>query len=299
MHQKLLALAIALSFAACTQATTPEPTRAPAEKPEVAQAAAAVHALPALASTQFDKIPWKPSNPKAPQGVMVHVISGDPKTGPFNAIVKAPAGLKIPLHTHAAEFHGVTLTGGMVHAAQTGVAQPLAKGSTWVQPGNEPHVDECHSETDCVFLVFFEGPLDTVFVDTPAVDPKMVVTPAADVKWVAVRPEMEKSPMMAVISGNPKEGAFSALFQFPAGMTTSVHTHTAEFSGSVISGVHNRGVSPDQLLKLENGSVWSEKSGAPHMEKCGTEADCVIAVQMDGALDHEDVKLTVGDQAAK
>ena len=157
MHQKLLALAIALSFAACTQATTPEPTRAPAEKPEVAQAAAAVEALPALASTQFDKIPWKPSNPKAPQGVMVHVISGDPKTGPFNAIVKAPAGLKIPLHTHAAEFHGVTLTGGMVHAAQTGVAQPLAKGSTWVQPGNEPHVDECHSETDCVFLVFFEA----------------------------------------------------------------------------------------------------------------------------------------------
>jgi len=300
MIRPLIALAIALGLAACSPTTNPtEPAPAPAEKPDVAEAAAAIKAIPAAPSMTFANIPWKPSNPDAPQGIMVHALSGNPKAGAFNAIVKVPAGMKIPLHTHTHEFHGVTLTGGMVHAANTGVAQPLPKGSTWIQPGNEAHVDECHGDTDCVFLVFFKGSLDTMFVDTPAAEPKMVVTHADKVQWKALRPEMEKSPMMAVIEGDPEKGAFSALFQFPAGMTTSVHTHSASFTGSVVSGIHNRGVSADKLLKLGNGGIWSEKSGAPHMEKCGTEGDCVIAVQMDGALDHKDVKLTVGDQAAK
>lgn len=241
----------------------------------------------------FADIPWKPSNPKAPQGVMVHLLSSNDETGAFNAIVKVPAGLKIPLHTHSAEFSAVTLSGGMVHAAQTGTDTPLAKGSMWVQPANEPHVDECQGEEDCVFMVFFKGAIDTTFVDAPAKNPKMVVTPAEKIVWKELRPEMEKGPRMAVLSGNPKTGAFSAMVEFPAGMTTNVHTHTAGFVGGIVSGTHHRGVGPERLVTLTNGSVWSEESGAPHMEKCGAHEPCVIAFQMDGALDEQQVKISM------
>jgi quercetin dioxygenase-like cupin family protein len=223
---------------------------------------------------------------------MVHRLSGDPETGAFNAIVKIPAGMKIPLHTHSAHFNGVTLTDGIVHASQTGADKPLPKGSAWSQPANEAHIDECHSDTDCILLVFFDGAIDTHFVDTPAEDPKMVVTPADQIAWKAVRPEMENSPRMAVISGNPKTGAFSALLELPAGMSTNVHSHTANFVGSIISGTHKRGTSADALFTLTHGAVWSEKSGAPHMEQCGSEEPCIIALQMDGALDEKQVKLT-------
>lgn len=249
------------------------------------------------ASTAFADIPWKPSNPKAPQGVMVHILSRNDDTGAFNAIVKVPAGLKIPLHTHSEEFGAVTLSDGMLHAAQTGADAPLPKGSMWVQPANEPHVDECHGEADCVFMVFFKGPIDTNFVDTPAANPKMVVTSADKIVWKAIRSEMDNGPRMAVLSGNPKTSAFTALVEFPAGMTTNVHTHTAGFVGGVVSGTHHRGVAPNELMALTNGSVWSETSGAPHMEKCGLNEPCVIAVQMDGALDEQQVQISMAEAA--
>jgi len=286
----------ALGLMACSHinggAVDPVPSSADQTSSEVTAGATA-------ASTEFANIPWKPSNPKAPQGVMVHILSRNSETGAFNAIVKIPAGLKIPLHTHSANFNAVTLSDGMVHASQTGVGSPLAKGSMWTQPGDEPHVDECHGEADCVLMVFFDGAIDTHFVDAPAADPKMVVTPADKVVWKAVRPEMENSPRIAILSGNPKEGAFSALFEFPAGMATNVHSHTARFVGAVISGTHHRGSAADQLMTLTTGAVWSEKSGAPHMEQCGMNESCVIAVQMDGALDEKQVEITTAQASVK
>ena len=292
MFRSFLFFSFVVSMVACSQANVKEVTPSPKQEAEVTRAVQA-------ASIEFADIPWKASNPKAPQGVLIHVLSGDPSKGAFNAIVKMPAGMKLPLHTHSADFNGVTLSGGMVHAAQTGVGEPLPKGSVWVQPANEPHVDECHGEEDCIFLVFFNGAIDTNFVDTPSSDPKMVVTPADKVVWKALRPEMENGPKMAVISGDPQKGSFSALFQLPAGMTTNVHTHTAGFVGAIISGTHHRGVSADQLVTLTNGGVWSEKSGAPHMEKCGDKETCVFAVQMDGALDQKNVEINSAAEAAK
>ena len=97
MLRSTLLFVIGLSIAACSQANVKEVTPAPVKTPtapEVAEAPA-----PTAASMQFADIPWKPSNPKAPQGVMVHILSGNPKDGAFNAIVKVPAGKKIPLHS--------------------------------------------------------------------------------------------------------------------------------------------------------------------------------------------------------
>ena len=114
----------------------------------------------------------------------------------------------------------------------------------------------------------------------------------ADIEFAPFNPEEPEGIHVYPLVGNPKEGAFQALFDFPAGMSTNVHTHSASFTGALVSGTHHRGPSPDSLVTLTEGSVWSEPAESPHMEKCGAESRCIIAASMDGPLDTKAVELT-------
>ena len=182
----------------------------------------------------------------------------------------------------------MALSGGFVHAASKDKSKVLTKGSTFYQPGGEPHIDACEGDEPCYFVVFFDEAIDMTPAKTPVAEPKLSVNFAEKMKWMEVKGGVK----MSVVHGNPKEGAFVALIDFPAGMTTNVHTHSAAFSGALISGTHQRGPSADALVTLTPGSVWREPPNAPHMEKCGAESRCVIAAFMNGPLDTKDVEIT-------
>ncbi len=232
---------------------------------------------------------WDKPDLDGPDGVMIHVLMGDPYGGPFTAIVKMDAGFAMPLHTHTSTFSAVTLTEGVVHAAKLEGAKPLPLGSTFVQPGGEPHVDACVSKTPCRFFISFEDKLDTQPAKAPAAEPKMTVTPADKLAWKPLIPKLPNGPNMVVVRGNPKVGPFLAMARFPAGFATNVHTHTAAFAGAVVSGTHHRGVGPKSLATLTPGAAWSEPSQAPHLEKCGDKGPCVLAFAMDGKMDQAGV----------
>ena len=236
---------------------------------------------------QLADVPFSPFDPAKPEGIQVYPLVGNPGAGAFNAIVKLPPGHTSPLHSHSASYSGVSLTEGHVHSLTAEVNEPLPAGSTWHQPAGEPHIDACRSEEPCLFLVFFDGAVDMVAAEAPAAEPKATINPADQMKWA----EAKAGVMMSVIHGNPKEGPFHAVFDFPAGMTTNVHTHSASFSGGLLSGTHHRGPSPDGLRTLTAGAVWHEASNSPHMEKCGEEQRCVFAGAMNGAMDTSNVEL--------
>jgi quercetin dioxygenase-like cupin family protein len=278
-----LFLSLVLFVSAC--ATTSEVgTDSPAPAPAPAPATA-----PAPASTiPFADISFKPFDPEKPEGIHVYPFQGNPKEGAFSAIVRMPPGFATPLHTHKAGYSGVSLSDGVTHGTSSEAIHVLPKGSTWYQPAGEPHLDGCQGEAPCHFLVFFDGAVDMTPAESPAAEPKSVVTPVDQLKWVEVKGGVK----MAVIHGNPKEGAFQALIDFPAGMTTNVHTHSAAFSGALVSGTHQRGPGPDSLVTLTSGSVWSEPAEAPHMEKCGPDSRCIFVASMDGPLDTKAVELT-------
>ena len=273
---------LSLLFTAC--ATTSSST---VEKPPVATAT--TDAAPPVESANFvfADIPFKPFNPKKPDGVHVFPFLGSPRAGAFSAIIRMPPGLSLPLHAHKSGFSGVVLSDGFVHAASKDKSKVLTKGSTFYQPGGEPHIDACQGDEPCYFLAFFDEAIDMTPSATPAADPKLTINFAENMKWMEVKGGVK----MSVIHGNPKKGAFVALIDFPAGMTTNVHTHSAAFSGALISGAHQRGSSADALVTLTPGSVWRESPNAPHMEKCGTESRCVIAAFMNGPLDTKDVEI--------
>ena len=89
---------------------------------------------------------------------------------------------------------------------------------------------------------------------------------------------------------------WAALVQFPAGMESNVHTHSANFVGGLISGPHQRGEGPDSLQAMTPGSVWVQAANTAHMEKCGDEAPCIFGGMMDGKMDQSSVELTTDEE---
>jgi len=146
----------------------------------------------------------------------------------------------------------------------------------------------CESTEYCYFIAFFEGAIDMTPAEKAPENVTASITPADQIEWAEVKGGVK----MAVAHGNPKEGAFVSLFEFPAGMTTNVHSHTANFAGALVAGTHMRGPDSNNLKTLSPRSVWTESSGSPHMEKCGPEANCLFAGWMDQALDTKNVELT-------
>lgn len=289
MNRLTVLFSLCILGSACS--SEPAPSNTPEPPPPAVEAEAedqATAEAPGSSNIQLADIKFAPFDPEKPEGIHVYSIVGNPGEGPFNAIVRLPPGHTSPLHTHTASYSGVSLTDGHVHSATAELGEPLPKGSTWHQPAGEPHVDACRSEEPCLFAVFFDGAVDMNPAKEPAAEPKATVNRADQMKWV----EAKGGVMMSVIHGNPKEGAFQALLDFPAGMATNVHTHSAAFSGALVSGTHHRGPAADQLVTLNEGAVWHEVAEAPHMEKCGDGSRCIIVASMDGAMDTSNVELT-------
>jgi quercetin dioxygenase-like cupin family protein len=298
MLRTALCLSLTLFLFACpktAEPTTELPAPAPKEAPEPAPEAVPADAPATAKNVLFANIPFKPFNPKKPEGIHVYPFLGDHKKGAFSAIVRMPPGFETPLHTHKAGFSGVSLSDNFTHGPSKETAKALPRGSTFYQPGGEAHYDGCPGKEACHFLVFFEDAVDMTPAEAPAAKPTAVTTMVDKLKWAEVKGGVK----MSVIHGNPKEGAFVAVFDFPAGMTTNVHTHTASFSGALVSGSHQRGPSPGALLTLTEGSVWREPAGSPHMEKCGEKSRCIFAGSMDGPLDTKAVELTPAAPAKK
>jgi quercetin dioxygenase-like cupin family protein len=294
MFRFLIMLTFAVSAMACasTQATTTDSPAA--EAPKAVEAAPEAAPAPGpTGSTAAADIPWAPFNPKQPEGIHVYAIKGDPSKGVFSAIVKMPAGLKIPMHTHDHAYSGVVLSDGFAAGPTSADAQVLPKFTSWVQPAGASHVNECRSENPCIFMVNFKGAVNmTPVEETVAGDGAKTVFMGDAIPWKAAREDMPEGPKMHAIHGNPKEGAFDALIWFPAGMSTNIHTHSSAFAAVVLQGEHHRGASADAVKALGPGSVWHEAADAPHMEKCAGPEACIFAISFDGALDTSQVKMT-------
>jgi quercetin dioxygenase-like cupin family protein len=111
--------------------------------------------------TSADAIKFMPLDPKNPGGIQVSVLSGDLMAkAPVTFFMKLPKGAS-GLHTHTAGYHAVVIRGQAKHWAAGGeaTAQVVGPGSTWYQPGNAVHGDECVS-AECLLLLTVEGPFD-------------------------------------------------------------------------------------------------------------------------------------------
>lgn len=92
---------------------------------------------------------------------------GDLQSGRHGTFVRMPAGFKSPVHTHTEDYFAVVVEGVGSNHPVDGEAAPLPAGSYWFQRGEEAHVTECLSETDCLFFIVQPGKFDYV-IEQPA-----------------------------------------------------------------------------------------------------------------------------------
>lgn len=86
---------------------------------------------------------------------------GDPAVGPHSNFIKMSGNSKSGRHIHSFDYYGVVIAGVIANEPSEDVSvRPLREGSFWIQKGNEPHITNCQSKSECVIFVTSRGPFD-------------------------------------------------------------------------------------------------------------------------------------------
>jgi quercetin dioxygenase-like cupin family protein len=117
---------------------------------------------------------WADAPPSLPPGAKMAVLEGDPgKKGPFTVRLQAPAGYKVPPHTHPTAER-VTVISGALHLAlgekfDESAGQELSAGSFAVMPAGMKHFAWSPGET--IIQISAMGPFAIKYVN-PNDDPR-------------------------------------------------------------------------------------------------------------------------------
>ncbi|WP_457094442.1 cupin domain-containing protein [Microvirga sp. P5_D2] len=122
---------------------------------------------------RVDQLQWMPAPSALPKGAHLAVLSGDPgKTGPFTIRLKAPAGYKIPAHSHPTAERVTVISGdfhfGMGDKLDEAKAEKLGSGGFVDLPAKMNHYAFMGTET--VVQIDSEGPFAITYA-SPADDP--------------------------------------------------------------------------------------------------------------------------------
>src|SRR5690349_5398034 len=120
-----------------------------------------------------DQLQREPAPSVLPKGAQFAVLSGDPgQTGPFTIRLKAPAGYKIPAHSHPTAERVTVISGdfhfGMGDKLDEAKAEKLGSGGFVDLPAAMNHF--AFMGTDAVVQIDSMGPFAITYVN-PADDP--------------------------------------------------------------------------------------------------------------------------------
>jgi anti-sigma factor ChrR (cupin superfamily) len=91
-----------------------------------------------------------------PPGIMYAELWGHMDKGAYGSLVKLPAGVKHPLHTHSSDTKLVVISGTFLFTPEVGTEQRLGPGSYLMVPGGVKHLSGVTEDGPCE--VFQEGP---------------------------------------------------------------------------------------------------------------------------------------------
>jgi quercetin dioxygenase-like cupin family protein len=104
-----------------------------------------------------------------------------------------------------------------------------------------------------------------------------------DLKWVEF-PE-RKGMQFAVLSGDPKTGAYTQIRKVPAGTDNPLHSHSSEITNVIISGVWYTGPNSTSAKDFGPGSVITMPADWVHVSGCRPGSECVFYQQGKGKFD--------------
>ena len=121
-----------------------------------------------------DDLKWGDVPPGLPPGAKMAVLAGDPtKKGLFTVRLQAPAGYKVPPHTHPTAENITVISGtfnvGMGDKFDEGAGKLLEAGGFVVMPAGMQHY--AWSTGDAIIQIHGKGPFAITYVN-PADDPR-------------------------------------------------------------------------------------------------------------------------------
>jgi anti-sigma factor ChrR (cupin superfamily) len=131
---------------------------------------------------------------------------------------------------------------------------------------------------------------------------RLVVMPAADLKWMDLDPQGAPGVKVADLWGDHAKGAFGALFKLPAGFAAPLHTHTHDMKVVIVSGTYIQAPDGKPEFRLEPGSYFMQPGGNyRHTTTCDKASDCVFLVESGGKFDLKPVQpaKSAGTEPAK
>jgi quercetin dioxygenase-like cupin family protein len=108
----------------------------------------------------LQNVVWEPLKGEGiPSGVQIALLRGDLAAGGGELLVRLPANLTFPNHSHTSDELYVWIQGDFTYIAEDGTATPLSRHAYISLPGNVPHALKC-GKTPCIFYVRYAGPFD-------------------------------------------------------------------------------------------------------------------------------------------
>ena len=104
-----------------------------------------------------------------------------------------------------------------------------------------------------------------------------------DLKWVEL-PE-RKGMQFAVLTGDPKIGAYTQIRKVAAGTDNPLHSHSSEIKNVIISGVWYTGKDAPSAKDFGPGSVVMMPADWVHVSGCRSGSDCVFYQEGKGKFD--------------
>jgi Domain of unknown function (DUF4437) len=115
---------------------------------------------------------------------------------------------------------------------------------------------------------------------------RLVMTPAADLKWTDLDPKGAPGVKIADLWGNHAKGAFGAYIKLPAGFAAPLHTHTHDMRVIFVSGTYIQAPEGKPEVRLGPGAYMMQPGGNyRHTTSCDKASDCVFFVESNGAFD--------------
>ena len=104
-----------------------------------------------------------------------------------------------------------------------------------------------------------------------------------DLKWVEL-PD-RKGMQFALLSGDPKTGAYTQIRKVPAGTDNPLHSHSSEITNVIIRGIWYTGSNSNSAKDFGPGSVVTMPADWVHVSGCRPGTECVLYQQGKGKFD--------------
>jgi uncharacterized protein DUF4437 len=141
--------------------------------------------------------------------------------------------------------------------------------------------------TFALTLMLFATGFEGAKAESPASPAdRLVVVPAADVKWTDLDPTGAPGVKIADLWGDHTKGAFGAFLKLPAGFAVPLHTHTHDIKVVIVSGTYIQVPDGKPEFRIGPGSYFLQPGGDyRHTTACDKASECVFYAESAGSFD--------------